>query len=202
MQKPPGLRLGLALAVSTFLPLLSPLAAAPAAERSDLQLAVKADVAEEGKLATLTLTPDEEAFIELCNAERRKRNLKPLKFEPLLTVVARRHSAEMRDRSYFNHRSPTQGRTTPMDRFLDVLRDRPAYLCVGENLFYCSVTDVHRGHRAFMTSPAHRDNVLDPDYEQIGVGIARNSKGEFWVTQMFLNTNESVRRSGRGSAEE
>jgi uncharacterized protein YkwD len=60
---------------------------------------------------------------------------------------------------------------------------------VGENLYYSSVVDVTRGHQAFMRSPAHRENVLFARYEKIGVGIHRNGKGEFWVTQMFLSSS-------------
>ena len=63
-----------------------------------------------------------------------------------------------------------------MERYLKGLGARPNYACVGENLFYCSVVDVERGHQAFMNSPAHRENVLFPAFDRIGVGICRNSR--------------------------
>jgi uncharacterized protein YkwD len=138
-------------------------------------------------------TAEERRFVELCNEERRKRGLGQLTIDPLLIEIAREHSREMQEKAYFNHNSPTAAIRTPMDRYLKAAFSRPEYACVGENLFYCSIVDVSRGHNAFMNSPTHRDNVLFPRYEKIGVGIVKNERGEFWVTQMFLtNTDPQV----------
>jgi uncharacterized protein YkwD len=138
-------------------------------------------------------TDEEKLFVELANKERAKRGMGELTIDPLLIAVARQHSGEMRDRAYFSHQSPVNTNKTPMDRYLIACSTRPAYACVGENLFYCSVTDVFRGHSAFMNSPKHRENILFDRFEKIGVGIVKNEKGEFWVTQMFLtNTDQST----------
>jgi uncharacterized protein YkwD len=59
---------------------------------------------------------------------------------------------------------------------------------VGENLYYCSIVDVERGHRALMNSPSHRANILHPPFRKGGIGIYKSQTGEFWVTQMFLTT--------------
>lgn len=133
-------------------------------------------------------SPEELRFVELANRERATRRLGRLTIDPLLIAVARDHSREMMQKSYFDHVSPTPGKKTPMDRYLAALGSRPDYACVGENLFYCSVVDVERGHQALMHSPAHRDNLLYNRYEKIGVGIQKNAKGEFWVTQLFLSS--------------
>ena len=146
-------------------------------------------------------TADERRFVELVNRERVRRGLSSLEIDPVLITVARRHSAEMRDRKYFDHNSPSVGIQTPMDRYRIAVRSLPNdYACVGENLFYCSVVDVQRGHNAFMTSPTHRENVLYPRFEKIGVGIVRGPGGQFWVTQMFLTNTppESVARNTTG----
>lgn len=135
-------------------------------------------------------TEEEIRFVEMVNRERARRGLSQLSIDPLLIAVAREHSAEMRDKNYFNHTSPTPGIKTPLDRYLKATSRRPPYACVGENLFYCSVTDVDRGHVAFMNSPTHRENVLFPRFEKIGVGIVKNEKGEFWVTQMYLTNRD------------
>jgi uncharacterized protein YkwD len=135
-------------------------------------------------------TAEERRSVELVNVERVKRGLSRLVIDPLLIEVAREHSAEMRDKTYFDHHSPTAGIKTPMDRYLKAIYTRPSYACVGENLFYCSITDVSRGHTAFMNSPTHRENVLFPRYEKIGVGIVKNDKGEFWLTQMYLTNSD------------
>lgn len=132
------------------------------------------------------MTADEMRYLELTNKERAARGLSQLVPDSLLMAVGRAHSREMSDKSYFSHTSPTSALKTPLDRYLAAEQRRPAWALVGENLFYCSIVDVDRGHVAFMNSKGHRDNILEPRYERMGVGIYVNSKGEFYVTEMFL----------------
>ena len=135
----------------------------------------------------------EAAFVTLINAERGGRGLSTLTLDPMLTQTARAHSEEMCSTDYFDHHSPTPGIGSPMDRYLSASRQlglpQPEYLLVGENIYYCSVCNdiynVDYAHRALMASPGHRANILEPRFAKIGVGIYRNSKGEFWVTEMF-----------------
>ncbi|MBI3910540.1 MAG: hypothetical protein HY320_06340 [Armatimonadetes bacterium] len=133
----------------------------------------------------------------MVNKERAAQKLGPLTMDPLLILVAREHSHEMMEKNYFDHRSPTPGLRTPMDRYLKALGERPPYACVGENLYYCSVADVERSHRALMASLSHRDNILFSRFEKMGVGIYQNDRGEFWVTQMFLTSCDP--RAGKTS---
>ena len=135
----------------------------------------------------------EAAFVTLINAERAERGLSTLTLDPMLTETARAHSEEMCSADYFDHHSPTPGIGSPMDRYLSASRllglPQPEYLLVGENIYYCSVCNdiynVDYAHRALMASPGHRANILEPRFAKIGVGVYRNSKGEFWVTEMF-----------------
>jgi uncharacterized protein YkwD len=134
------------------------------------------------------MTGEELQFLQLLNRERASRGLVELKPDALLVDVAREHSREMCEKNYFDHVSPTPGRKTPMDRYLRAVQRRPPNACVGENLFYCSIVDVSRGHRAFMNSPGHRANILHAPFRRGGVGIYKSDSGEFWVTEMFLTT--------------
>jgi len=144
------------------------------------------------------LSADEQEFISLINSERTSRGLNALTVDPLLVVTARAHSREMCDLNYFNHHSPTPGLISPMDRYLNELKETggttPDYLLVGENIFYCSiynsVYNAEYGHRALMASPGHRANILDGRFTKIGLGVYHNSRGEFWVTQMFSKDSE------------
>jgi uncharacterized protein YkwD len=133
---------------------------------------------------------DEQRFLQLANEEREERGLAPLQWDSLLASVARKHSEEMREKKYFNHRSPTRGSEMPLDRYLLAAGSRPRYACVGENLYYCVSGNVLRGHRAFMNSAGHRENILFARYEKMGVGIVRSPKGECWVTVMFLASRD------------
>ena len=148
-------------------------------------------------VATLTAEDgaeaQERAFVVLINAERAERGLSVLSLDPLLTETARAHSEEMCTADYFDHHSPTPGLSSPMDRYLSSSRQlglpQPEYLLVGENIYYCSVCNdiynVDYAHRALMASPGHRANILESRFAKIGVGVHRNARGEFWVTEMF-----------------
>ncbi len=144
------------------------------------------------------LLPAEREFVTRINDERTSRGLNALTLDPLLVAVARSHSREMCDRDYFDHHSPTPGIVTPMDRYLNGLRlirqEMPDYLLVGENIYYCSITnDTYNaayGHRALMNSPGHRANILEPRFAKIGVGTYTDAQGRFWVTEMFLRDVE------------
>ncbi len=138
---------------------------------------------------------DEQRFMMLANKERVAQGLPELKLDPTLVATARAHSREMGQKNYFAHESPTPGRRSPMQRYLSTCREmgnnrRPQQLVVGENIFYCSATGVERGHRAFMNSEHHRENILDSRYEAVGIGTYTNGKGEYWVTQVFLKRRD------------
>ena len=146
-------------------------------------------------VTTTVMAFDEQRFMTLANKERAEQGLPQLKFDPTLVAVARAHSREMAQRNYFAHESPTPGRRSPMQRYLSTCRDmgnnkRPQQLVVGENIFYCSAPGVERGHRAFMNSEHHRENIMDNRFEAVGIGTYTNEKGEYWVTQVFLKRRD------------
>lgn len=138
------------------------------------------------QVSQIRLSAAEQQFVDLVNAERWDRGLSVLSVNPLLVQAAREHSREMYERGYFDHISATPGLRTPMARYLHALGHTPAWACVGENLFYCSIVDVQRGHACLMKSPGHRQNILTSRFEQIGVGVYIAPDGEFYVTQLFL----------------
>ncbi len=150
--------------------------------------------------ATLTLDSpeeimrEEEDLVAAINTERTARGFGPLAEDPLLREAACAHSREMCDLNYFNHHSPTPGAATPVDRYLDALHaggeKRPDNALVGENIFFASMTnDVYNdrcAHKSLMASPRHRENILEPRFTKVGVGVYRDPAGQFWVTEMFL----------------
>ena len=137
---------------------------------------------------------EEEDLVTAINSERVERGLRPLAFDPLLRDTACAHCQEMCKLEYFNHRSPVPGEATPVDRYLDELHaegeKRPAAALVGENIFFASVTNdaynAQYAHKSLMASPEHRDNILEPRFTKVGVGVYRDPQGQFWVTEMFL----------------
>lgn len=144
--------------------------------------------------APLVITVIERDFIALINRERESRGIAALTPDDRLTLAARGHSKEMCDLAYFDHRSPTPGLHTPMDRFLRALADsgmaQTTDLLLGENIYHISevnhVYNVEFGHRAIMNSPSHRAAILEPRFARVGVGAYQDARGELWATEMFL----------------
>lgn len=135
----------------------------------------------------------EHFLADLVNAERQKAGLRTLAFDDTLAETARAHSAEMRDRKYFAHESPTASLRQPLDRYLAVFHSTP--LVIAENIYSAwgsphqlGEADVRGAHTALMNSPGHRANILFPDVVKIGIGITTNAAGDMWVTQMFSKT--------------
>jgi len=126
-----------------------------------------------------------ENIVLLVNRERTNRGLIPLRENIGLHNAATTKSMDMINRNYFDHYAYG---LTPWDFMLSYNYN---YLTAGENLamdFETSEGVVS----AWMKSPSHRANILNPDFQDVGVGIV---KGEFvsadssretkMVTEMF-----------------
>jgi uncharacterized protein YkwD len=123
--------------------------------------------------------PDLEArMLDLVNAERAAAGLRPLRADPELTAVARRHSADMFARGYFSHITPEGG--TPFDRMRAAdVRFRAA----GENL--ALARSLQMAHDGLMDSPGHRANILRPAFGRVGIGVLDGGVRGLMVTQKF-----------------
>lgn len=122
----------------------------------------------------------EKEVIDLTNQERSKNGLAPLAYNGDLCNVARAKSQDMIDNNYFDHTSPTYG--SPFDMMKSFNID---YSAAGENIAkgQRSAQEVVTG---WMNSEGHRKNILNSDYNQIGVGCVADSNGTLYWTQMFI----------------
>lgn len=105
-------------------------------------------------------------LLDLTNVERALRGLPPLAWSDLAADAALGHSRDMAEQNFFSHTSPTTG--SPGDRLRRAgLPDRCGY---GENIAagYVDGLAVHHG---WMNSPGHRKNLLNPHFDQMGVGV-------------------------------
>lgn len=132
----------------------------------------------------------EQALVELVNAERKKNGLETLAVDSTLASVARAHSAEMRDLSYFAHESPTTALRTQVERYRAIFNTTPR--TIAENIYRAwgrrhvpDGDDIKKAHESLMNSPSHRANILLGRVTRIGIGIVANENGDIWVTQMF-----------------
>lgn len=122
----------------------------------------------------------EKQVVTLVNSERGKKGLKPLSENWQLSRVARYKSQDMIDKKYFSHTSPTYGSPFDMIKNFGI-----RYRTSGENIAYGQRTP-SEVMNSWMNSPGHRQNILSPNYSQIGFGVARSSSGQLYWTQMFI----------------
>ena len=122
----------------------------------------------------------EAKVITLVNAERAKAGLAPLKANWQLSRIARYKSQDMIDKGYFSHTSPTYGSPFTMIQSFGL-----NFSSAGENIAMGQPTP-EQVMTAWMNSPGHKSNILSPSYTEIGVGLAKNSKGVCYWTQMFI----------------
>src|SRR5262249_53773509 len=125
------------------------------------------------------LSKDEQLILELTNEARAKEKLPPLKANATLLRVARAHSANMAKQQKMEH--DLDGKT-PAQRIEDAGYD---YKSMGENIAEgdkpVSIRMIFKG---WMDSPGHREHILSPKFDEIGIGIA-SDKGKRYYTQVF-----------------
>ncbi|MFJ7952295.1 S-layer homology domain-containing protein [Lysinibacillus sp. NPDC096418] len=117
--------------------------------------------------------------VRLINAERQKRTLEPLSYDAALTQIAVIKAQDMVNRKYFEHESPFYGAPWDLATLFDY-----TYTSFGENIARNIPLPVV-AVKAWMTSASHRDNILKAHYTNTGVGVAKDSKGNYYWVQMF-----------------
>lgn len=119
----------------------------------------------------------EQEVVDLTNEVRADEGCGPLRADDRLHEAAVAHSEDMAERDYFDHVTP-EG-VGPGER-----AERAGYdSWGGENIAwgYQSAEAVVEG---WMDSDGHRANILNCDFEAIGVGAANSGRGPYW-TQTF-----------------
>lgn len=125
-------------------------------------------------------------IIAISNQMRKENGVRPVAQLNYLNEAAAGHSQEMASLKFFSHTSPTVGRERPKSRIevsggWDMSIAENIYRSVGvpEKELAEDVVD------AFMNSPVHRANLLNPKFNSMGIGIAKVGKEEWAITQLF-----------------
>ncbi len=140
---------------------------------------------------TREIAEGEALLLYLANQERTERGMYLLRPHADLAIVARGHSREMCDLNYFSHVSPKNRNQRPSDRFCNVFGWLPR--CIGENLarmasrplWSFNLDNVRESHKRLMGSDGHRKAILWDRPDHLGVGIAVNERGDYWITENF-----------------
>jgi peptidoglycan hydrolase-like protein with peptidoglycan-binding domain len=130
-------------------------------------------------------TTTEDSLTARLNGARSDQGLPSLTPRSDLVAVARAQATRMADSGTLYHNP-------------NLTTDVTNWRWVGENVGYAP--DVQTVHVAFMNSDAHRANILDTDFTEVGVGVVERGD-RVWVAEVFrrpqtVTTSSSTTRSG------
>ncbi len=114
--------------------------------------------------------------LALVNQERAAAGCRPVTADDDLAGVAAAHSADMRDRAFFDHVNPAG--QSPFDR-----AEAAGVSARAENIAR-GQADAAAVMDSWMASPGHRANIVDCSLTRLGVGVADGGGGPWW-TQLF-----------------
>lgn len=131
-----------------------------------------------GSIAHSIESPEQQV-LALIHEERAELGLSRLILDDDLSAVAESWSHQMLAEDNMYHNPDKQDQITD-------------WTAIGENVGYGN--DVVSIHHAFMRSTSHRENLLHPRWDSVGVGVAVGE--DVWVTQVFRETKEAHVLSG------
>lgn len=121
---------------------------------------------------------DASSFVDSVNAARSASGLAPLKVDTTMASAAEGWAIWMAENDSLQHAG-------------DIVVGAPAdWTKVGENVGRGG--SVNSVWNAFMASPNHAANVLDPAYTRIGVGVVWTNDGMLYTTHRFAATSSDT----------
>lgn len=139
-------------------------------------------IAAEGTLSAAVRT--ESQVLLQVNDVRADRHLSTLKSSTDLEAVARQHAVDMARSGYLDHIN--RSGQNPLDRVQNA--GISGFRLLAENIGTTNETGdrITKIVQAWMTSPIHRENILNPAFNTTGIGIAQSKDGGIIVVQLFL----------------
>jgi uncharacterized protein YkwD len=122
-----------------------------------------------------------QAIIDLTNFVRAENHVPPLTANAALMEAAQLHSQDMARLDQMQHDLPGVPLSTLTDRAAFV---HYSYQLLGENIAY-NQADPASVVAMWIQSPPHRQNMLNPSFTDIGVGLSWNRRGEPFYTMML-----------------
>jgi uncharacterized protein YkwD len=115
----------------------------------------------------------------LVNKYRQTHNLPPLVVDPAISAEAKAHSEQMARSGHMSHDGFNE-RVTSVSKTIVY---RKAAENVAYNMGYGKPDLV--AVQGWIESPGHKRNMVGP-YDLTGIGVAKNGRGEYYFTQIFI----------------
>ncbi len=136
-----------------------------------LVVALVGPITSQGTEQAAATASDEAAFVDALNAVRADVGLPPFAVDTQLADLARGHAERMADAGEIFHASPiSEGYVGPWSK-------------IGENVGVGASIEVLVD--AFVASPGHYANIVDPAFTQVGIGVVWRDNA-LYTTHRFL----------------
>ena len=127
----------------------------------------------------------ENELFNLINRERAKQGIPILHISKSLIPLARDHSRDMAARSDLTHIS------SDAKSYAERLQEAGLFFKgTGENVAFSQSFLPEAIHNSFMQSKGHRENILDPRFDSVGIGVFLREDEGYYITQDFLSSFE------------
>ena len=119
----------------------------------------------------------EQILFDAANRDRDARRLRPLRWDNSLASGARQHAQRMAQQNTLSHQLPGEE-----DFKARALRAGARFTSLAENI--AEGPNAPGIHIQWMNSPPHRENLLDPKLDSIGIAVAERG-GEMFAVEDF-----------------
>lgn len=126
----------------------------------------------------------EQYLFSAANAEREQRGLRPLRWEEPLHHAAQRHAGEMARRESISHQYSGEADLAERGRMAGA-----RFTMISENVG--EAWSAPELHDAWMHSPEHRKNLLDPRANAMAISVERRGN-ELYAVEDFERTVETM----------
>jgi uncharacterized protein YkwD len=132
---------------------------------------------------TTSMASLETDLLTAHNSARTAVNVTALDLDPKLVTIARARAQDMATRNYFSHTSPGG------DTAFSLLGQASyAYTIAAENIArnnYPDAQAVSVAMDGFLNSPSHKENIIDPRFKTVGIGVALGADGMKYIAVVF-----------------
>jgi hypothetical protein len=126
----------------------------------------------------------EQSLFEAANRERIGRGIAPLRFDPALSEAARFHALQMAERGDISHQFAGEPDLSRRGAAVGV-----RFSLISENVG--EAPDASMFHELWMHSKGHRENLLDPEVNAVGIAVVSRG-GQFYAVEDFAATVKSA----------
>lgn len=122
----------------------------------------------------------QEIILKLVNEARIENGLTPLKINEELNNIAIMKAKDMAEEEILSHNSKRYGMT------FNIIKEKGIkFSAAGENIARWHDTPEFVVER-WLNSKGHRDNILNPNYDETGIGMAKDKDGKNYWVELFI----------------